>query len=126
MKKDLKPIRTENDYQEALNMLEEVFDAPKGTYENDLAELLVALIDSYESENYPIDAPDPIEAIKIRMDEMGLKQKDLMEITGIKSRGTISNILSRRRPLTFPIIRKLGPKLGLQFDILIKEYEVVV
>jgi HTH-type transcriptional regulator/antitoxin HigA len=125
MKKDIKPIRTEKDYQNALDMLEGVFDASKGTSESDFAEILVTLIDKYESENYPIDAPDPIEAIKIRMTEMGLKQSDLMNYIGTKSRGTISNILSRRRPLTLPVIRALGPKLGLSFDVLVKEYEVV-
>lgn len=71
MKNNIKPIRTEEDYQKALEMLEEVFDAPKGT-----AEILITLIDKYEEENYPIDAPDPIEAIKLRMEEMGLQQKD--------------------------------------------------
>lgn len=60
MKNDIKPIRTEKDFQNALNMLESVFDAPKGTPENDLAEILVTLIDKYEEENHPIDAPDPI------------------------------------------------------------------
>jgi HTH-type transcriptional regulator/antitoxin HigA len=125
MKIDIKPIRSEEDYQKALDMLEGVFDAPKGTAENDLAEILVTLIDKYEAENYPIDAPDPIEAIKIRMAEMDLQQKDLMEMIGTKSRGTISNILSKRRPLTLSIIRALGPKLGLSFDVLVKEYEVV-
>ena len=121
---DIKPIRTEEDYKLALERLEDVFDAPKGTVENDLAEVLVALIDKYESEHYQIDAPDPIEAIKIRMAEMDLRQKDLVDLIGAKSRGAISNILSRRRPLTLPIIRALGPKLGLSFDILIKEYEM--
>ncbi len=89
-----------------------------------MAEVLVTLIDKYETEHYPIDAPDPIEAIKIRMDEMDIHQKDLMDLIGARSRGTISNILNRRRPLTLPVIRALGPKLGLSFDILIKEYEM--
>jgi HTH-type transcriptional regulator/antitoxin HigA len=96
-----------------------LFDAPKGTIGNDRAEILVTPIDKYESEHYSI------EAIKIRMKEMDLKQKDLMDMIGTKSRGTIYNILSRRRPLSLPIIRELGPKLGLSFDVLIKEYNVV-
>ncbi|MEQ9289865.1 MAG: transcriptional regulator, partial [Cyclobacteriaceae bacterium] len=78
----------------------------------------------YESEQYPIEAPDPIEAIKIRMAEMDLHQKDLMGFIGTKSRGTISNILNRRRPLTLPVIRAIGPKLGLSFDVLVKEYKM--
>lgn len=124
MKTEIKPIRTDTDYENALKMLEDIFDAPKGTPENDLAEVLVTLIDKYESEHYPIDPPDPIEAIKIRMAEMDLHQKDLMKMIGTKSRGTISNILNKRRPLTLPIIRALGPKLGLSFDVLIKEYKM--
>ena len=123
---DVKPIRTEKEYEDALERLETLFDHPKWTRENDLAEILVTLIDKYESEHYPIDAPDPIEAIKIRMAEMDLHQKDLMKMIGTKSRGTISNILNRRRPLTLPVIRVIGPKLGLSFDILVKEYKVGV
>ena len=121
---NIKPIRTESDYKHALADLENVFDAPKGTSENDLAEILITLIDKYESEHYPIEAPDPIEAIKIRMAEMDLHQKDLMSFIGTKSRGTISNILNRRRPLTLPVIRAIGPKLGLSFDVLVKEYKM--
>lgn len=107
MKNDIKPIRTEKEYQNALSRLEDVFDAPKGTPENDLAEVLVTLIDKYEEDNHPIDAPDPIDSIKIRM--AGFKQSDLMNYIGAKIRGTNSNILSKRRPLTLPIIRALGP-----------------
>jgi len=121
---DIKPIRTTTDYERALAQLEKVFDAPTGTPENDLAEVLVTLIDKYESEHYPINAPDPIEAIKIRMAEMDLHQKDLMGFIGTTSRGTISNILNKRRPLTLPVIRAIGPKLGLSFDVLVKEYEM--
>ncbi len=122
MHKKLKPIRTEDDYQEALRQLESVFDAPAGSPENDQAEILVTLIEKYESMNYPIEAPDPIEAIKIRMQEMDLTQKDLMTLIGLKSRGTISNLLNRRRPLTLPLIRAIGPKLGLPYDVLVQEY----
>ena len=124
MNMEIKPIRNEKDYQIALKKLETVFDAPKGSADNDLAEILVALIDKYESEKFPIEAPDPIEAIKIRMAEMDLRQKDLMDMIGTKSRGTVSNILSKRRPLTLPVIRILGPKLGLSFDILVKDYRL--
>ena len=124
MNMNVKPLRTEKDYELALKQLEKVFDAPKGTSENDLAEVLVTLIDKYETEHYPIDPPDPIEAIKIRMAEMNIRQKDLMDIIGARSRGSVSNILNKRRPLTLPVIRALGPKLGLSFDVLIKEYEM--
>jgi HTH-type transcriptional regulator/antitoxin HigA len=75
-----------------------------------------------QSEHYSIDAPDPIEAIKIRMAEMDLSQKDLMDLIGAKSRGTISNILNKRRPLTLPLIRSISPKLGLSIDLLVQQY----
>jgi HTH-type transcriptional regulator / antitoxin HigA len=121
---EITPIRTKKDYQKALTRLETVFDAPKGTMENDLAELLVTLIDKYESEHFPIEAPDPIEAIKIRMKEMELDPKDLMDFIGTSSRGVISNILGKKRPLSLPVIRILGPRLGLSYDVLIKKYEL--
>ncbi len=121
----IKPIRSEQDYKDAMEELDKVFDAPKGTSENDQAEVLITLIQKYEDENFPIEDPDPIEAIQIRMKEMDLYPKDLMAILGTSSRGTISNILRKRRPLTLDAIRALGPKLGLPFDVLVKDYELV-
>ena len=120
---NIKPIKTENDYKLALKKLEELFDAPVGTAESDKADILGLLIDDYENKHYPIDAPDPIEAIKIRMEEMQLKQVDLIPEIGGKSR--VSEILNRKRRLTVDMIRKLAEKLNLSAEILIKDYQLI-
>lgn len=116
----LKIIKTENDYQRALKRLEVIFDAKKGSKNGDELELLSLLIDTYEKENYPIDLPDPIEAIKFRMEQLGYKQKDLAEAIGLKSR--VSEILNRKRKLTLDMIRKLHDVLGIPTEVLVKEY----
>jgi len=120
---DLKPIKTNSDYQMALNRLEERFDAPIGTPESDEADVLVLLIDEYENKHYPIEAPDPIEAIKIRMEEMQLKQIDLVPEIGGKSR--VSEILNKKRKLTVDMIRKLAVRLNLSAGLLIKDYQLM-
>jgi HTH-type transcriptional regulator / antitoxin HigA len=119
---NIKPIRTESDYQSALGRLEEIFDAPIGTLESDEADILGLLIDEYEKKHYPIDTPDPIEAIKIRMEEMGLKQVDLVDTIGGKSR--VSEILNRKRRLTVEMIRKLTTRLNISTRVLINEYQL--
>lgn len=118
----IRPIHTKEEYQSALDELEGVYEAKAGTPEGDYAEVLVALIERYEAEHFPIESPDPIEAIKIRMEDLNLKSRDLMEMLGTTSRGAISNILNKRRPLTLPIIRILGPKLGIPYETLVKDY----
>ena len=120
---NIKPIKTDTDYRAALKRLEDIFDAPQGTPESDEADILGLLIDEYEKENYPIDAPDPIEAVKIRMEEMNLKQIDLVPEIGGKS--SVSEILNRKRKLTVDMIRKLARRLHLPADLLIKEYQLV-
>lgn len=87
----LKPIRSERDYRNGLERLEVIFDAPIDTKEGDEAEILSLLIENYENEHYPIESPDPIEAIKIRMEELNMRQKNLVGIIGGKSR--VSEIL---------------------------------
>lgn len=119
---NIKPIRTESDYQSALGRLEEIFDAPIGTLESDEADILGLLIDEYEKKHYPIDTPDPIEAIKIRMEEMGLKQVDLVDTIGGKSR--VSEILNRKRRLTVEMIRKLTTRLNISTRVLINDYQL--
>jgi len=114
------PIRNEEDYQNALNRLEVIFDAKKGTEQGDELEILSILIDSYENENFPIGMPDPIEAIKFRMEQMGMKQKDLAEVMGFKSR--VSEILNRKRKLTLEMIRKLNTKLRIPMEVLVQDY----
>ncbi len=120
---DIKPIKTESDYLKALNRLDKVFDALVGTNESDEADILGLLIDEYEKKNYPIDVPDPIEAIKIRMEEMQLKQVDLIPEIGGKSR--VSEILNRKRKLTVDMIRKLNNRLNLSAELLIKDYQLL-
>ena len=119
---DIKPIRTVSDYQEALDRLEVLFDAPIGTPESDEADILGILIDEFEKQNYPIDSPDPIEAIKIRMEEMQLKQVDLVPVIGGKNR--VSEILNRKRKLTVGMIRNLATHLNLSASMLIKDYQL--
>lgn len=119
---DIKLIRTETDYRSALKRLEEIFDAVAGTTESDEADILGLMIDEYEKRHYPIEAPDPIEAIKIRMEEMHLKQVDLVSEMGGKSR--VSEVLNRKRKLTVDMIRKLTTRLNLSPGLLIHDYQL--
>ncbi len=119
---EIRPIKTEKDYQNALERLNEIFDAAKGSIESDEADILAILVDEYEKKHYPIEAPDPIEAIKIRMEELHLKQIDLVKEFGGKSR--VSEMLNRKRKLTLEMIRFLNQKLNLSANILIKDYQL--
>ena len=121
---EIRPIRTENDYNKALERLEQIFDAPINSKEGDEAEILSLLIDNYENKFYPIEAPDPIEAIKIRMEEMNIKQKDLVGVIGGKSR--VSEILNKKKRLTVEMIRKLEKLLHLSASILVNNYRLNV
>ncbi|MBK9213432.1 MAG: transcriptional regulator [Saprospiraceae bacterium] len=120
---DIKPIRTASDYKSSLERLALIFDSEIGTPESDEADILGLMIDEYEKKHYPIDAPDPIEAIKIRMEEMQLKQLDLVDAIGGKSR--VSEILNRKRKLTLDMIRNLTLKLNLSAQLLIEDYKLV-
>lgn len=117
-----KLIKTETDYQQALERFELLFDAPIGTPVSDEADILALLIEEFENKHYSIDAPDPIEAIKIRMEEMQLKQIDLVEAIGGKSR--VSEILNRKRKLTVEMIRNLTTRLNLSPTTLISDYSL--
>ncbi|TFH40554.1 MAG: transcriptional regulator [ANME-2 cluster archaeon] len=119
---NIKLIKTEADYQKALKRLEEIFDAKIGTLESDEADILGLLIDEYEKKNYYIDAPDPIEAIKIRMEEMQLKQVDLADVIGGTNR--VSEVLNRKRKLTVEMIRNLTKRLSLSPGLLIRDYKL--
>jgi len=119
---NIKLIKTESDYQQALKRLEAIFDAAIGTPDSDEADVLGLMIDDYEKKHYPIELPDPIEAIKIRMEEMQLKQIDLINEIGGKSR--VSEILNRKRKLTVDMIRKLTAKLNLSPGLLINDYQL--
>lgn len=119
---DIKLIKTESDYRNALNRLEQVFDSKIGTAESDEADILALIVDEYEKKHYAIEAPDPIEAIKIRMQEMQLKQVDLINEIGGKSR--VSEVLNRKRKLTVEMIRKLAQKLNLSAELLVMDYKL--
>lgn len=119
---NLKPIKNDADYQLALKRLEDIFDAPIGTIESDEADILGLMIDEYEQKNFSIETPDPIEAIKIRMEDLGLKQIDLVKEFGSKSR--ISEVLGRKRRLTIDMIRKLSKRLSLSPGLLISDYHL--
>lgn len=117
---NIKAIKTEEDYNQALKRLEKIFHASTESKEGDEAEILSILIEKYEDEHYPIDAPDPIEAIKFRMEQMGMDNKDLADIIGYKSR--VSEIFSRKRKLTLKMIRNLHEKLKIPYESLITDY----
>ncbi len=119
-KMNIKPIKNEVDYQKSLDRLEVIFDAKKDTKNGDELEILSILIDKYENEVFPIGFPDPIEAIKFRMEQMGLKQKDLAEVIGFKSR--VSEILNKKRKLTLEMIRNLNVKLHIPTEVLVQDY----
>ena len=118
---NIRPIKSEADYKLALKRLEEVFDAPAGTPESDEADILGVLVDEYEKKHYPIETTDPIEAIRIRMEELQLRQIDLVEVFGSKSR--VSEILNRKRKLTVEMIRQLTKRLNLSPELLITDYQ---
>ncbi len=121
---EVKAIKTKEQYMQALKALDKVFDAEEGTPESDRADLLAIVVDDYEKRHYPIEAPDPIEAIKIRMEEMELRQKDLINEIGGKSR--VSEILNKKRRLSVEMIRKLETRLNLSASVLVKDYPLSV
>ena len=120
---EIKLIKSEADYRNSLKRLEIIFDAPIDTEDGNEAEILSMLIENYENKHYPIEAPDPIEAIKIRMEELNLKQKDLVGILGGKS--AVSEVLNRKKKLTVDMIRELERMLHISASILIKNYPLV-
>ncbi len=118
---DVKVIKTDEEYNQALKRLECIFDAPEDTPDGDEAELLGILIEKYEDEHYPIEAPDPIEAIKFRMEQMNMDNQDLADVIGYKSR--VSEIFNRKRKLTLKMIRNLHNKLKIPYESLITDYK---
>jgi HTH-type transcriptional regulator / antitoxin HigA len=113
----IKPIRSEEDYEAAVAEVERLWGARSGTPEGDRLDVLATLIDDYESEHDPIDPPDPIEAIKFRMEQQGLTRKDLEKILGSRTR--VSEVLGRKRGLSISMIRALHRQLGISADVLI-------
>lgn len=117
---EIKPIKTEQDYNQALERLEVIFDARKGTKEGDELEVLGILIEKYEDDYFPIDLPDPIEAIKFRMEQMNYSQNDLAKVIGLKSRA--SEILNKKRKLSLEMIRNLHTIMKIPTEVLIQSY----
>ena len=118
MTAEVRPIRTKRDYEFALKEVERLWGAKAGTSEGDRLDVLVTLVDAYEAEHYPMDPPDPVEAIKFRMEQQGLTRRDLEEIIGTRTR--IAEVLNRKRGLSIAMIRRLHERLGISADVLIR------
>ena len=118
MSAEVKPIRTKRDYEAALKEVERLWGAKLGTRDGDRLDVLATLLDAYEVEHYPMDPPDPIEAIKFRMEQRGLTRRDLEAIIGTRTR--IAEVLNRRRGLSIAMIRRLHERLGISADVLIR------
>ena len=116
--KELKPIKTKADYEASLAEMERLWGARSGTPDGDRLDILATLIDAYESDHFPMNPPDPIEAIKFRMEQQGLTRKDLSELLGSRTR--VAEILNRRRGLSINMIRRLHEKLGISLEVLIQ------
>ncbi len=116
----IKPIKNKKDYQEALKRLEVIFDSKKNCPEGDELEILGILIEKYEDEHFPVGFPDPIEAIKFRMEQMGYTQTDLAKVVGLKSRA--SEILNKKRKLSLDMIRLLHDNFNIPTEVLIQAY----
>ena len=115
---EVKPIRSKRDYESALREVERLWGAKSGTRDGDRLDVLATLIDAYEEGHYPIDPPDPIEAIKFRMEQQGLTRRDLEEIIGTRTR--IAEVLNRKRGLSIGMIRRLHERLGIPAEVLIR------
>ena len=116
---NIKPIRSDEDLQLAFQRLENVFQAEEGTPEADEMEILVTLIEAYENKHYPITPPDPIEAIKFRMQQQGLTAKDLKAFIG--SSGRVSEVLNHKRPLSLKMIKRLHDGLNIPYESLLAD-----
>ena len=117
----IKPIKSEKDYNDALDIIDSFFDAQEESEKADVRDVLITLVEKYEEEEYPIDFPDPVSAIKFRMDQQGLTQKDLIPLIGNRSK--VSEVLSGKRDLSLKMIRALNEHLGISADILLQNKE---
>jgi len=118
MASEVRPIRSEADYEAALAEVERLWGAKSGTRDGDRLDVLATLIDAYETQNHPMDPPDPIEAIRFRMEQQGLTRKDLETIIGSRTR--IAEVLNRKRGLSIGMIRRLHDRLGISAEVLIR------
>lgn len=118
---EIRPIKTKADYRAALAEVERLWDAEPDTSEGDRVDLLVTLIEAYETIHYPIENPDPIGAIEFMMEQKGLTRRDLEPAIG--SRARVSEIMNRKRALTLPMIRALSRLLHIPADVLVQQYD---
>lgn len=118
MATDVRPIRNEDDYEIALADVAALWGAASGTPEGDRLDVLATLIDVYEARHHPMDPPDPVEAIKFRMEQQGMTRKDLEDIIGTRTR--IAEVLNRKRSLSIGMIRRLHDRLGISAEVLIR------
>ena len=118
MAAELKPIRSEADYRHVLAEVERLWGAKSGTLQGDRLDVLATLIDAYEAARYPMDPPDPVEAIRFRMEQQGLTRKDLEPLIGTRTR--VAEILNRKRNLSVAMIRRLHDRLHIPADVLIR------
>ncbi|MFT9027303.1 helix-turn-helix domain-containing protein [Acetobacter indonesiensis] len=118
MTADLKPIRNEADYDAALEEVGRLWGAKSGTPDGDRLDVLATLIDVYEAKHHPIDPPDPVEAIRFRMEQQGLTRKDLEPMIGPRNR--VADVLNRKRGLSIDMIRQLHDGLGISAEVLIR------
>ncbi|HEV2972902.1 MAG TPA: helix-turn-helix domain-containing protein [Pirellulales bacterium] len=115
---EIKPIKNDRDYRRAMAMIDTLMDARANTREGDYLDVLVTLVDKWEQEHFPIDAPDPVEAIRFVMEQRGLSRRDLEPLIG--SRARVAEVLNRKRSLTLPMIRRLHDGLGIPAEVLIR------
>ena len=118
MKSEVKPIRTKRDYEAAMKEVEKLWGAKSGTRAGNRLDVLATLIDAYEAAHYPMDPPDPIEAIKFRMEQQGLSRRDLEPLIGTRTR--VAEVLNRKRNLSIEMIRRLHERLGISAEVLIR------
>jgi HTH-type transcriptional regulator/antitoxin HigA len=119
---DIRPVKSEADYEAALAKIRRLMNAKPGTPEGWRLEVLGTLVEAYEREHFPMELPDPVEAVKFRMEQMGLKRRDLEKILGGRNR--VSEVLNRRRRLTLSMIRGLSKSLDIPADVLVREYKL--
>ena len=119
---NIKQIKTESDYQDALTEINRLFDAEEGTEEFDRLDILATLVEAYERKHHAIDAPDPIAAIEYAMEKRGMARRDLEPILGHS--GRVSEVLNRQRALTTGMMRRLNRELNISADVLIREYPI--
>ena len=117
----IRPIRTKTDYRRALKEVERLWNADPGTTKGDRVEILVTLIEAYEAKHFDIPAPDPIAAVEFMLEQKGLTRRDLEPAIG--SRGRVSEVMTRKRPLTLPMVRALSDLLDIPTDVLVRPYE---